>query len=103
MKLIELVKDLYWPEGATHCAQDDDGEFSYFISKPEMTRRDGGGWWASATPPIVSDISSTISEDWQTTIITREEWEAAQPSTEELEDLATCPHGFLAGCPSCTA
>lgn len=91
MKLIDLlVQELpscgSWPQGSQFIAADMDGRIDSYENEPELDNskeswRDSvvGGY------EVADIIPSTEVSDWQTSIISREEYEAALAASKQVE------------------
>lgn len=94
--LLELVKDLDWPEGAVCVVQDGDGVIKWLPSMPIGQAEFGGSdkspdidgdWWFVDSVGeevwggecVVYDLYSVPpTSDWSSSIITKELWQDAQ-------------------------
>lgn len=82
MKLIDLlVKELParggWPEGTEYAVQDIDGEIKFGKMIAKLLKPSSTGVWHRGAQNEMDRFNSTECEDWQTSIVTREQYEAA--------------------------
>ena len=73
MNLLELMlkEEVEWPVGAWFAAQQSDKAITWFCSKPEFS----GDWCGIYLQTTIG--CRDLAGDWQTRIITREEYQAA--------------------------
>lgn len=102
MNLIDIVKDMSWPDGADCCVQDGCGTVKWIAGSPveygrlssERSPDTDGRWWFRSTfsgtrefeykPQLAIDYAfSPLSQDHLTTIITRQDWENAQTKKDQ--------------------
>lgn len=76
MKLIELMLSagVRWPVGATHAAQDADGEQFWYTQRPKYV---GASWDGAANVPAPCEDMQSVSDDHDTHAVTREEYQEA--------------------------
>lgn len=79
MKLLELMlkNKVDWPDGAEFASQDKRMRMIYFYTGTP-TLRDGERFWSAIDCESVKYFElSGVATDWATSIITREQYEAA--------------------------
>ncbi|CBX44545.1 hypothetical protein P88_00340 [Erwinia phage phiEt88] len=79
MKLIDLlVRELpgrgEWQDGFSHAAQDKNGDIFLYEEPPALA---GAGCWWADEDSLYLPLNCELSDDWNTAVITREQYEAA--------------------------
>ena len=80
MKLLELMlkEEIEWPVGVGFAAQDGDDRTVHFYFESPVKSEFGQRYWVTPGVAAHSKIRiNTLSDDWSTRIITREEYQAA--------------------------
>ena len=80
MNLLELMlkEEVEWPVGAEFAAQDGDDRTVHFYFESPVKSEYGQRYWVTPGVTAHSKIRiNTLSDDWSTRIITREEYQAA--------------------------
>ena len=80
MKLIDILieRGIQWPEGATGAVQDRDGEVKFYAGgKPRLNN---GVWIRDKGVDTVYICYIQIASDYNTAIITKQEWENSKMS-----------------------
>lgn len=82
MNLLTLMikENVEWPSGARFAAQDDNSEIHFYKDEPYFDTT--GNWASDERWCYVSCIYlSNLTTDWNTKVITKEEWEAMKELT----------------------
>ena len=82
MKLIDtlVAADIEWDERYGFAAQDSNGEVWAFLTKPRLMRDPKSVWVASNADSFA--LAADLAGDWNTAVITREEYLAAREAAK---------------------